>query len=362
MAAPFTVWIGFCLAFSISAWLEKKWKHMTTLLWLRRVEAFAIITFTSMYTLVIAGLFSTVKCQQQPDGSYTLIDNSSIRCFEGEWKEKHLGAIILFAVLYLLVLPIWLLTVFLRFSLDFQDRDQHRSFWLPSANHLAFVHRSFKRKYFWWIAVDLLKKVAIIACSAFLSGADNSKTVNYLATLILLIVYLLIDVTVMEYATDTSLRVALLWNSVALIILLSAALMFKATSVSVSVKNAFSAVLIGCVCFSVVIALLSKLPCILRKSGSLDLADAEAEVVSFNHPNTDGSAGSISFAVNYSSSQYQDIKSLKASEILVRVRVKNLHSVVKRELNRALAENMDAVPISSIDLVSTRPTKTTNTL
>jgi hypothetical protein len=364
MVAPFIVWIGFCLAFSASAWFEKKWKQITTLHWIRRVEAFAMITFTSMYTIVIAGLFSTVKCQQQPDGSFTLIDNSSIRCFDGEWKDKHLGAIIFFAVLYLLILPMWLFTVFLRFSLDFQRRVyQQRSVWLPPAEHLAFVHRSFKRKYFWWIAVDMLKKVAIIAFSAFLSGTDDSKTANYLATLILLIVYLLIDVTVMEYATDISLRVALLWNSVALIMLLSDALMFKATSISESVKTAFSAVLIACVCCSTLIALTSKLPCVLRKTESLDLSDAQA-AVAFKDPNVNGSEGSISFSVNYSGSQYHDMKSkllkTESSEISIHLRVKNLHSSVKTANTTSLPGDVVPVPISNIDLVSTQATTTTN--
>jgi hypothetical protein len=243
------------------------------------MESFAMLTMSSLYTLIVLALFSTIKCHTQPDGTQTLIDNNSIKCFQGEWKEKHLGAIVFFAILYLLLFPSWVLNVFLRFSLDNLKVPLHsRAWYLGSAHHLSFLRKTFKRNYFWWFAVELLKRVAIVTIGAFLSGVDDSKTVNYLATVLLLISFLLLDVAVMPYSTFASLRLALLWNSVALLVLLSDALMFKAKSVSDSAKNAVAGALIASICSAFLVVLLFKLPRFHKKQGTLDLGESGADI------------------------------------------------------------------------------------
>jgi hypothetical protein len=274
MVAPLLLWAGFVGAYVLSAIFEGKSTKFTVLSTLRRIEVFGILTITSLYTIVVSSLFSTVKCHSQPDGSYTLVDNNSIHCFQGEWKEKHFGSIMFFSVVYLILIPFWLLAIFYRMKLDSLHNFSARPFLMWSAQHLEFLRKSFKRRYYWWSAVDLFKRVAIIATSFLAASADDSKNVTYLATLIMLIIFLLVDISVMQYARLISLRVSLLWNSVALIVLLTDALMFKASTISETAKNVFSGVLIGCVCCSVLVATLSRLPFFANKGQSaLDLSD-----------------------------------------------------------------------------------------
>jgi hypothetical protein len=248
---------------------------------IRKAEVFFLLTVTSFYTVVVSGLFSAFNCQRQPDGSYTLISNNSIVCYQGEWQKTHFGALVFFTILYFVVFPLYLMLVFYRIALDLQEIPEgSRLTIFGSAKHLHFIRRSYKKKFFWWSAVDLLKRISIIACGTFLSGVDDTKTVNYLATLILLIVFLLIDVVVMQYSRIAFLRVSLLWNAIALIVLLSDALMFKGNSVSDSTKNAVSVILIVCVCFCVLIVVLSKMSYFQRNISTINLEnDASLAVV-----------------------------------------------------------------------------------
>jgi hypothetical protein len=252
---------------------------------LHKADSFALLTIISLYTMVVSALFSTVKCHSQPDGSQTLIDNNSIKCFEGEWKEKHLAAIVFFAIVYLILFPCWLFNIFWRTSLDFQGAPpQSRAWYLGSAQHLSFLRKTYKKRYHWWTVIELVKRLALVSIASFLTSVDEAKTVNYLATVLLLISFLLLDVAVLPYNSFETLRLALLWNSVALLVLLSDALMFKAKSVSDSAKNGVAATLIACICASTLAALLLKLPCFRGKQGN-DLDQLEGTVVINNTGN-----------------------------------------------------------------------------
>jgi hypothetical protein len=115
----------------------------------------------------------------------------------------------------------------------------------------------------------------------------------------------------MPYSTAASLRVALLWNSVALIVLLFDALMFKARNVCDFAKNAVSGCLIACI-FA---GLLFKLPYFRRRQGTLDLGEWPG-VISMNK--TSG------FSIKLSSDRLDMIKSYCTSDEPGQVTINNL--------------------------------------
>jgi hypothetical protein len=202
---------------------------------------FALI-FTTLFTTTASGVLSPFRCVQHEDGKFYLVDQPSIVCYSGEWRTVHLGPILLFVVIYLVFIPLWLFFVILWMYRDFGAKQPSRL--LPTAAHLSFLCKNYKRRYFWWFGVEILKRLLLVLSVSFLSIVDGSKFANYLATFTLLIIFLLLDVMCMQYSEMLHLKFSLAWNSVTLVVLLADGVLFKVFSVFEVTKSVFGGLLI----------------------------------------------------------------------------------------------------------------------
>jgi hypothetical protein len=214
---------------------------------------------------------------------------------------------VFFCFIYFLVIPLWVFNLLLRFKHD-DDPQVHKKRLCSKTGiqHLTFLTQPFRKKYYWWSAIDLLKRLAFTASGSFLKSFEDSNSVSYYTTVVFLFIFLMIDITFMPYSDEISLRVSLLWNSVALVILVSDALIFKVASVSALAKLALAILLILCVCVSCLTVLFEKLPCFMKRS-YVDLEDLNTDVT-FSDPVDEKSSGVMSISLTLPFARYRVVK------------------------------------------------------
>jgi hypothetical protein len=240
VASPLITWVVFVFIFATKMYLKKTFSLS---IFIRRVEFFFALTFTTFFTLSISTLASSLNCARQLDGTYSLVEQSSITCFEGSWS-KNFGGIVFFSVLHLLVFPGWLLWAFYRFNVELNSDDK---VYTP-ARHLFFLRRHYKKKYYWWSGVEVLKRLTVFLSSGFLNG----KTAYLFVTSTFLSLFLLIDISFMQYECARHLRIALLFNTISLIIVQAEAQVFRTGELDSNIHFGLSVVLIAAVCCSCV--------------------------------------------------------------------------------------------------------------
>jgi hypothetical protein len=207
---------------------------------LKKVEYFIAISFTTFQTISTSSLTSAMNCRKQEDGSYSLVEQGSISCFTGSWSQ-NLGGIVFFSALHLFIYPVWMIWVFYRFREELKNSQKAN---VVSAQHLHFLKRYFKKKFYWWSGIDALKRLAIVFAGGLLSGQNSS----FFVSSSLLTFFLLIDVTCMQYARARHLRTSLLFNAVSIIFLQADAQVFRTGELNTNFQGLVSAFLIMCFC------------------------------------------------------------------------------------------------------------------
>jgi hypothetical protein len=249
VSSPLIVFALFILTYLIKTSIKIGFKKSLSIQLLRKAEYFFAVSFTTFQTISTSSLTSAMNCRKQEDGSYSLIEQSSISCFTGSWN-RNLGGIVFFSVLHFVIYPAWMIWVFLRFREEIKL--SRESIDVPmkgvSAQHLSFLRRYFKKKFYWWSGIDALKRLAIVFAAGLLSGRNAS----FFVSSTLMTFFLLIDVTCMQYARARHLRTSLLFNAVSIIFLQADAQVFRTGELDPRLQGLVSAFLITCFCASCV--------------------------------------------------------------------------------------------------------------
>eukprot|EP00475_Leptophrys_vorax_P007968 TRINITY_DN15103_c0_g1_i2.p1 TRINITY_DN15103_c0_g1~~TRINITY_DN15103_c0_g1_i2.p1 ORF type:complete len:891 (-),score=136.74 TRINITY_DN15103_c0_g1_i2:148-2499(-) len=246
MITPFIVWGLLC---SFDFVQNRKISQKCSF---ARYEVFFIICSMGLYTVAVSGIFSTLKCQQQQDGSWSLVEESSITCYTGQW-QNNVSGIILFSIFYFLAFPCYLLHVFYRFRAEKVTKTWKNL----TAAHLNFLRDNFKDQYYWWSGVEVLERLSILACTTLLGKSGQSNSSSYLPILTLQIVLLLVHIVVMPYRRVFRLKMNLLWNGITLLVILSDVVLFKSTA-SQEMKDAIAIVLIVTICLCVLFSVVER--------------------------------------------------------------------------------------------------------
>jgi hypothetical protein len=141
------------------------------------VCTFMVVTF---YTLLVSTVFQPFKCTQQSDGTYTLTNAPSLKCFDSDWS-KNLPAVILFVFVYVVFMPLFMAWVFWR---------QRKQIYSPKfQSKYYFIVSSYKPTLFYFELVNMLKRALFVVSNDFFS---NSYGVKYVCSVGILLVFLLI--------------------------------------------------------------------------------------------------------------------------------------------------------------------------
>jgi hypothetical protein len=188
---------------------------------------FIFVAFVSVFfTVIFSTLISPFNCKLQSDSSYTLWYAPSINCYEGEWLGSHLTMMVLFSLIYVVIYIAIISRTFFRI---------YKSHMKYSSQTAEFLTRSYNDRTFWWEAVHILKRVAIIACGVMLPRSKGSEV--YVIMFFVLLGFLLLDILAFPYQRKSMMRLSLMWNSITLLVLMTDGFVFKSSYVSEDVKR-----------------------------------------------------------------------------------------------------------------------------
>jgi hypothetical protein len=197
------------------------------------------VQFMSSYllfqTLILSTLIAPFNCLKQSDGSFSLWNQSSIKCFEGDWSSMHLVPIILLMLVYVVCPSILVVQSYLKIMKASKSDKQLAS--LAAADSVInLLTRSFRSEYFWFECVHILKRLLIILTSTVLT-ANSSASFRYFLVVALLTGFLIVDVAVMPLRNAFANKMSLLWNSIALFVLVCDGFAFRNPLVTQDMKN-----------------------------------------------------------------------------------------------------------------------------
>jgi hypothetical protein len=200
--------------------------------------SFIFVVIVSVFSSVVyATLLSPFNCKFQPDGSYVVWSASSVLCYEGDWLNIHLPFMVFFVILYFFLFIGLLLKSYKINHLKTFNRTLMRSA-NQDHNLFAYLVRSYRPKTYWWEMVHIIKRILIIACGAFLLPYQG--TVVYVVIFFILLGFLFLDIVAIPYERKSVMKLSLLWNGIALMIMATDGFVFKSENVSESTKAMFA--------------------------------------------------------------------------------------------------------------------------
>lgn len=123
------------------------------------VISFVIVAF---YSFLVSNASKPFNCKLQPDGTYTMAKSPSERCFTGKWNQ-YSGLSYIFLIVYGLFFPAGLAISFVRYRKNLDHSEFRRKF-----GHLV---SSYKRRFFFWELVLMLKKAGFSSINDFLGSS-----------------------------------------------------------------------------------------------------------------------------------------------------------------------------------------------
>jgi hypothetical protein len=90
---------------------------------------------------------------------------------------------------------------------------------------IGFLTRSYANRTYWWEAVHILKRIAIVVCGLMLVRSKGAEI--YIVMFFILLGFLLLDIIAFPYERRSMMRMSLLWNSIALLILMTDGFVFR---------------------------------------------------------------------------------------------------------------------------------------
>jgi hypothetical protein len=161
-----------------------------------RILSFLMFYFVTLYTFIVSSVISPFKCSLQSDSTYFLSDNPSEPCYAGDWN-KNFPIVITFIILYVVVVPFFLIFVFFIFGRA-RGKD---SLWFTS--RFGLLVRPYQRKLYYWELVGLLRRAIFATATSFWKSGDDSYTTRLLTTIIFMFAFLWLDVFISPYVQGT---------------------------------------------------------------------------------------------------------------------------------------------------------------
>jgi hypothetical protein len=105
-----------------------------------------------------------------------------------------------------------------------------------------YLTRYYKPNVYWWESVHILKRICIIVVGKI--TFDDQGDSKYFATFFFLLAFLLLEVLVFPYSRDSLMKLSIVWNTVALFLLISDGLIFRSKEISEYTKSSCAITLI----------------------------------------------------------------------------------------------------------------------
>jgi hypothetical protein len=170
-----------------------------------------------LYITVISTSFTAFRCFPQDDGSFSLISNPSLDCYDSQWFA-HISVIVL-SICIICFAPILL------FSVLYYNRNRRHS------NHFqwrfGYLATLYKPRFYYWEVVSLLFKT-IFVCLVDLTNAWNKFERSFILILFFCML-MLVDLLVDPYQ-EISIPVAeirMVWNIISILMLLVDSLIYR---------------------------------------------------------------------------------------------------------------------------------------
>jgi hypothetical protein len=241
------------------------------------------------FTVIFSTLIAPFNCKLQADGSFVLWNAPSIQCYEGEWLNVHLPIMSFFLITFVGVYFVVLGKQFWRYRSLFNSHVQAVDV-LPET--IGFLTRSYGKRVYWWELVHLFKRIAIIVCGIMLLRSKGPEV--YVVMFFILLGFLLLDILAFPYERKSMMRISLLWNSIALLILMTDGFVFRSSFVPNSVKFTVGIFNICLVVFGILMSLrqayISRISKVRKRffEGKISGFDSDAKLISLQfYPDED---------------------------------------------------------------------------
>jgi hypothetical protein len=166
-----------------------------------------------LFTLITSSFFSVFDCTMVQPGVYVMRLETTIQCFDSKWKREFVQVGI-FGCLYLIAFPLRLVWIYRKMYLSVD------AMYNPNYYHLI---KGFKRHYYWWDIVNVLKRLLFVLGAQFIFNSLTSTSRTMLSGLILFGFFWL-ETFINPYMSGAVAKNN--WNFVLVLILLCQALVF----------------------------------------------------------------------------------------------------------------------------------------
>jgi hypothetical protein len=185
---------------------------------------FTYVLVTSFFfTLIVSTIVSPFNCIAQNDGTYNLWNDSSIKCFVGEWSSVHLSWIVLFSTIYVILYFIIVCLCYWRHTDIFEKRGRYIIENRLSALTIYLI-RNYRPQVFWWEIIRFVERTTIIILGSFSSRND---TLRVYILLFSILIFLSLEIFLSPYVRSSTLSISVMWNAVYFFILLSYSMVFS---------------------------------------------------------------------------------------------------------------------------------------
>jgi hypothetical protein len=113
-------------------------------------------------------------------------------CYEGEWNN-HLPLVVLFSLIYGILFPCTILFVFFKNS----DNPDDPKFILGYGSLISL----FRREFFFWELVSMLKRAAFVVMTQFLSAKGDQYSTKFAASISTMGFFSALEVLLVPYAS-----------------------------------------------------------------------------------------------------------------------------------------------------------------
>eukprot|EP00475_Leptophrys_vorax_P019004 TRINITY_DN25968_c0_g1_i3.p1 TRINITY_DN25968_c0_g1~~TRINITY_DN25968_c0_g1_i3.p1 ORF type:complete len:750 (+),score=136.20 TRINITY_DN25968_c0_g1_i3:230-2251(+) len=232
---------------------------------------------TATYTLTVSNSFSPFDCTKQPDGTFLMTKNSSVYCYEAEWRS-YLGITVFFLIFYSFLVPG---SIAVRFFMQRKDPDNPEF-----QSRFKSLVSPYRREFFYWELILMLKRSLFFIALQFLSSYSYSS--KFFSVLIMLFVFFCVDIVIFPFSSQYLNVFSTLFNVVSMVVLISNGLIFGQTTVTDLQRRIFDVLIVLVITLSVSFAFVMNVlrrkkkqfaPLNITPSNLAGLTDEEKEVV-----------------------------------------------------------------------------------
>jgi hypothetical protein len=147
----------------------------------------------ALFTFMISNVLDPFNCTRQADGSYIMTHNPTTRCFGAAWNAQ-LPLVIFFFVVNGICGPLFVVHNFWKNRNSPEDELFHSRF-LP-------LMLPYKRQYFFWELVIMIKRSAFVLSSNFLTSGGASYVTKFFSSILILYFFFWIEILCSPFTTQ----------------------------------------------------------------------------------------------------------------------------------------------------------------